>query len=149
MKIQKKHTCIFSFCCGLILVFFSFSSCRQNSDTTPVLGNMDSTAIAADTALQLGLESSYEFHKTIVVHKNLAYDITAYGGPASFGEFAIMKRGADNITDTVIKETRNGKITDVTFENGELSITIQKPTDSVSINIFRYSVNDDKIQPIK
>lgn len=52
------------------------ASCSNgNKETIPVVGEFDSTAIAADTTMQLGFESSYEFHKTLAVHEKLVYDV--------------------------------------------------------------------------
>ncbi|HLP49499.1 MAG TPA: hypothetical protein VK154_01380 [Chitinophagales bacterium] len=94
----------------LLSVIFGLSACTSNKDKTPVLGNFDSLAIAMDTTLQLGLESSYEFHKTLNVNDTLVYDVVGYGGSAAKGEYAILRRGADNKTDTVQKGVREGYI---------------------------------------
>lgn len=95
----------------LTLVFF-FSSCNQQSNQIPVLGSLDTAAIAMDTVMQKGFESSYEFHKTLTVHEKLVYDVVGYGGPSSNGEYAILRRGADNKADTIMKGKREGIIVD-------------------------------------
>jgi hypothetical protein len=92
------------------LVLVVLTACTSNKDKTPVLGHLDTLAVAMDTAMQLGLESSYEFHKTLTVSDTLVYDVIAFGGPASKGELAILRRGATNKTDTVFKDIREGII---------------------------------------
>ena len=94
------------------LVLAVLSSCTSNKDKTPVLGHLDTLAIAMDTTMQLGFESSYEFHKTLTVTDTLVYDVIAFGGPATKGEVAILRRGAANKTDTVFKDVRTGIIAD-------------------------------------
>jgi hypothetical protein len=106
--------------CGLLL-----NSCNQNSNRAPEVGEIDTTAIAQDTSMQKGFESSYEYAKTLVVHEHLVYDIRAYGGPASSGEFAIIRRGADNKSDTVVIEKRNGAIEDAFLKENHLNIIVR------------------------
>jgi hypothetical protein len=96
--------------------------------------------------MQKGFESSYEFHKTLTVNEKLVFDVVAYGGPASKGEFAILRRGADNKSDTVMKEIRDGVIADAFFNKNELNIVIKNPADTLSKKIFSYPVAADKIQ---
>lgn len=121
--------------CVLLLV-----SCTQHQDNTPVLGNFDSTAIALDTTMQLGLESSYEFHKTIPVNSHLVYDVVGFGGPASKGEYAILRRGADNKSDTVQKGIRYGWIADVQLKNAKLILHILNPADSQQKQLVEYAL---------
>jgi hypothetical protein len=127
--------------CVLCLV-----SCQNNQNQIPVVGSFDSSAIALDTVMQKGFESSYEFHKTLTVNEKLVFDVVAYGGPASKGEFAILRRGADNKSDTVMKEIRDGVIADAFFNKNELNIVIKNPADTLSKKIFSYPVAADKIQ---
>lgn len=95
----------------LLFIVCCLTSCTSgNKDKTPVLGHLDTLAIAMDTTMQLGFESSYEFHKTLTVTDTLVYDVIAYGGSASKGELAILRRGATNKTDTVFKDIREGII---------------------------------------
>ncbi|MFM2307734.1 MAG: hypothetical protein RLZZ367_2403 [Bacteroidota bacterium] len=97
----------------LLSIVCCLSSCSSgNKDKTPVLGHLDTLAIAMDTTMQLGFESSYEFHKTLTVTDTLVYDVIAFGGPATKGEVAILRRGAANKTDTVFKDVRTGIIAD-------------------------------------
>lgn len=100
--------------CFLFLIFSSlfFVSCQSNQNQIPEVGNLDSAAIALDTTMQLGFESSYEYHKTLVLNDKLVYDVIGYGGPAAKGEYAILRRGADNKADTLSKGIREGVIID-------------------------------------
>src|SRR3569832_1649731 len=128
-KFPFTNSSLLSIACCLLFL----TSCNQNKNKIPVVGDLDSAAIAIDTAMQLGFESSYEFHKTLVANEQLVYDVVGYGGSASKGEFAIMRRGADNKTDTVIKQNRKGILTDAYFTTDnkeEFNVVIQNPGDT-------------------
>ena len=117
---------------------FLLSSCTQNKNQIPVVGDLDSSAIAIDTTMQKGIESSYEYSKTLTVNEKLVYDVRAYGGPASQGEFAILRRGADNKTDTVVKEKRDGIIADVFLKDNKVFVVVQNPLDTSMKKTFSY-----------
>lgn len=127
------------------LVLVVLTSCTSgNKDKTPVLGHLDTLAVAMDTAMQLGLESSYEFHKTLTVSDTLVYDVIAFGGPASKGELAILRRGAANKTDTVFKDMRTGIIADTWLADSnnnkkpEVYITIKGVADNRLQKLVKY-----------
>src|SRR4051812_10810646 len=105
---MKTRLCFFL--SSIVYCLLSLSSCQTNSNKIPVVGDLDSSAIATDTIMQKGFESSYEFHKTLTVNPNLVYDVVGYGGSAAKGEYAILRRGADNKADTVQKGQREGII---------------------------------------
>ncbi len=121
-------------------------ACTQNQNQIPVVGSLDSTAIAIDTVMQKGFESSYEFHKTLTVHEKLVYDVVGYGGSASAGEYAILRRGADNKTDTVMKGKRDGIIADAFLADSnnnrreEIYLVIQNPSNSSQKKSLKYEV---------
>ncbi len=125
--------------CGLLFV-----SCNQNSNQIPIVGTLDSAAIARDTTMQLGFESSYEFHKTLTVHEKLVYDVVGYGGSALQGEYAILRRGADNKADTVTKGKREGIIADAFLADSnknkqdEVYVVIQNPSQISDKKILRF-----------
>lgn len=119
-------------------------SCNQNNNASTEFGTVDSLAVAADTSMQLGIESSYEFHKTLVASDTLVYDIVGYGGNATKGELAILKRGANNRADTVLKETREGVISNVDLKGGELNITLRYPRDTTDIKVLKYNLTSGK-----
>lgn len=88
-----------------------FCSCNRNTAKAPEaqqVGDFDSSVVAHDTAMQRTLESSYEYAKTLNVSGKLAYDIRAYGGSASQGEYAILRRAGNMGADTVAKGNREG-----------------------------------------
>lgn len=130
----------------LFLIFcFSFLvSCTQNKNQIPVVGSLDSAAIAVDTVMQKGFEASYEYSKTLTVNEKLVYDVRAYGGPASQGEFAILRRGADNKTDTVVKEKRNGIIAGTFLADSnknkvmEVYVLVQNPLHESEKKLLKY-----------
>ncbi len=138
---MKRYELLFLVSCVLCLV-----SCQSNSDKTPVVGSLDSSLVALDTTMQKGFESSYEFHKSLVVNEKLVYDVIGFGGPASGGEFAILRRGADNKADTVEKGIRKGIIADAFLadsdRNGkqEIYFVTQKPADTSAKQVFRYEI---------
>jgi len=119
-------------------------SCQNNSNQIPVVGSLDSAAIAIDTIMQKGFESSYEFHKTLIVHEKLVYDVVGYGGSSSQGEYAILRRGADNKTDTVMKGVRNGIIADAFLADSnknkkeEVYVVIQNPSNASERKAMKY-----------
>ncbi|MFN8285613.1 MAG: hypothetical protein U0V74_02615 [Chitinophagales bacterium] len=82
---------------------------NPNDNETESFGVIDTTAIASDTAMQLGMESSYEYFKSHQWTPKDVYDVTAWGKPDS-GEYCIIYRGASNNKDTVAIGKRYGKI---------------------------------------
>ena len=129
----------------LLSIIYCLSSCSSgNKDKTPVLGHLDTAAVAMDTAMQLGLESSYEFHKALIVNDTLVYDVIAFGGPASKGEVAILRRGATNKADTVFKDVRTGIIADTWLADSnsnkkqEVYIAIKNAADSSMQKLVKY-----------
>ncbi len=129
--------------CLLSSVLF-LVSCNQHSNQIPVVGDLDSSAIAIDTIMQKGFESSYEFHKTLTVHEKLVYDVVGYGGSSSNGEYAILRRGADNKADTVMKGKREGIIADAFVADSnknkreEIYVVIQNPAQMSLKKTLRY-----------
>ncbi len=97
-----------------------------------------------DTVMQKGFESSYEFHKTLTVHEKLVYDVVGYGGSSSNGEYAILRRGADNKADTVMKGKREGVIADAFIADSnknkreEIYVVIQNPAQMSLKKTLRY-----------
>jgi hypothetical protein len=103
-----KKTAVIAFIVSLLLY-----SCNQNKPASqiPVVGEpVDSVAIANDTTQQTSLEESYEYAQSVVVSPKLVYDVRAYGGPPSHGQYCIIRRGADNKPDTVVQRERFGVI---------------------------------------
>lgn len=124
----------------LAVTIVLFSGCIENTEQKVPAGTIDTAAIAADTAMQIGIESSYEYHKSITVYDTLVYDVVGYGGPASLGEFAVMRRGADNKSDTIAKEKREGIIRGATLKDNQIQITVQKPGDSIVTKTYFYKI---------
>ncbi len=132
----------------LVLCSLFFVSCQSNQNQIPVVGSLDSAAIALDTTMQLGFESSYEYHKTLVLNDKLVYDVIGYGGSATKGEYAILRRGADNRADTLNKGLREGMITDVLLadsnSNNKAEVYVKlksRATDSLS-KVIRFETTD-------
>ena len=93
----------------IMITLATLYSCHQKQGTQVMqVGSFDSTAIATDTEMQQTMEGSYEYSKSVTVSPKLVYDVIAYGGPASLGEYAIIRRGADNKPDTVAHGRRTG-----------------------------------------
>ena len=128
----------------IVLFSLLLFSCTQNTKTSSEFGTVDSLSVAADTTMQLGIESSYEFHKTVVAADTLVYDVVGYGGSASAGELAILRRGANNKADTVLKQTREGVISDVVLKGGELNILLQNPKDTTVRKVLKYHIDPAK-----
>lgn len=95
-----------------LLVTILLSSCNNKSkDTRPFVGSLDSAAIAADTTMQLGLEQSYEFNRTLPVNKNVVYDVIAWGTPTK-GLLSFVYRNDKGVLDTVVEMNRLGIVKD-------------------------------------
>lgn len=126
-------------CCIFIIV-----SCNQTQNQVPVVGSIDTTAIADDTVMQKGFESSYEFHQTLIVHEKLVYDVIGYGGSSVKGEYAILRRGADNKPDTVLQGKREGIIAEAFLADSndnkheEIYVIFQSPSDVSARKLLRY-----------
>jgi hypothetical protein len=89
----------------------ALSACNNGPvDKTPVYGDVDTSAIAADTLSQKAIETSYEFHKTLVVNSNLVYDVIGSGNSKARGEYMVIKRFNDTGRDTLIRRERKGPI---------------------------------------
>lgn len=95
----------------IFFVLFLASCNNQPKDTRPVVGEFDSTAIAEDTTMQLGLEQSYEFNKTLQVNKNVVYDVIAWGTPSK-GKLCFVYRNEKGAVDTVAEMDRLGMVKD-------------------------------------
>ena len=128
----------------LVFCFLFLVSCQSNFNKIPVVGSLDSAAIAMDTLMQKGFESSYEFHKTLTVHEKLVYDVVGFGGSSLSGEYAILRRGADNKTDTVTKGVRNGIIAETFLADSnknskeEVYVVIQNPSNPSETKTVKY-----------
>ena len=141
-----KRTAVIAFIVSLLLY-----SCNQNKPTTkiPVVGEaVDSASIAQDTLQQKSIEESYEYAQTVVVSPKLVYDIRAYGGFASHGEYCIIRRGADNKPDTVVQAARFGVIVNTFFadlnDNGEEEVYVVMKKTSAGASSYVSGFEFDK-----
>ena len=133
----------------IFIVSVILSACNNGSvkNSVPETGSIDSTAIAQDTAMQTAIESSYEYHKTLNVSEKLVYDIIAYGGSASIGQYAIISRGADNKPDTVAHGEREGIIVNTFLAdlnkngNNEIYIVLQSVGSGSYGNVMSYELD--------
>lgn len=128
----------------------------QKKDETPVVGeDVDSAAIAVDTSTQKAMESSYEYSNTVTVNNKLVFDVMAYGGPATKGEYAIIKRGADNKPDTIAHGERNGIIAssftaDLNHNSlPEVYLVVQTADTLRTENIIVYEYNVEKNETVE
>ena len=136
----------------LSILSLLLNSCNQNKPTAniPVVGEaIDSSAIAQDTLQQKIMDGSYEYAQTVIISPKLVYDVRAYGGPASHGEYCIIRRGADNKPDTVVQKERVGAIinafTGDLNNNGkeEIYVVLRKPNSKTAsyISAFEFDKN--------
>ncbi len=141
-----KKTAAIAFIISLLLY-----SCNQNKPTSkiPEVGEaVDSASIALDTIQQKSLEESYEYAQTVVASPKLVYDVRAYGGPPSHGEYCIIRRGADNRPDTVVQGERFGVIVSAFTadlnDNGneEIYIVSRKTTPGTSSYVTAYEFDE-------
>jgi hypothetical protein len=102
------------------------------------------------------MESSYEYAKTLSVAEKLVYDIRAYGGPATEGKFAIIRRAADNKPDTIVKGDRKGIFVDALLTRlnkthaAEIVIVTRNADSSAASNLMVYAINNTgDLSPVK
>lgn len=131
-----------------LLLCVALFSCNPNNNTQPQFGTLDTQAIAADTTMQLAMESSYEFHKTLNLNSNEVIDAVAWGAPKQ-GEYALMFRDTLG-SDTIAKTMRNGRVkdcwlTDLNANGKPEVIAIIQTTDSNSYEeILGYEIEGKK-----
>jgi hypothetical protein len=137
------------------VVLASLLACNTTPEQKkPVIGTVDSLSIASDTVMQLGIERSYEYHKSIVANSKLVYDIIGFGGSATKGEYAILQRGADNRADTIVKGPREGTIVNAFLAdlNGnkisEIYIVTQSVGSGSYANITAFEIEAKNAVPI-
>ena len=93
---------------------------------------------------KIGLVRIKSPDKTLTVHEKLVYDVVGYGGSSSKGEYAILRRGADNKADTVTKGKREGIIADAFLADSnknhreEIYIITQNPSQISDKKILRF-----------
>ena len=93
------------------VLLLALGACNNGpTDKTPVYGDVDTNAIAADTLVQKAIETSYEYHKTLVVNSNLVYDVIGNGNSKARGEYMVIKRFNEAGRDTLIRRERKGPI---------------------------------------
>lgn len=100
----------------LVLFVTLFSACSNppvaKHDT---FGELDSTLIAADTAMEVNMDLSYEYHKSLVQNDTTVFDFLAYDKPKGQNskewesKFIVIKRTKAS-QDTVIKDHRLGPV---------------------------------------
>lgn len=123
-----------------------FSCNPNNNNSQPEFGTIDSKAIAADTTMQLAMESSYEFHKTLTINNSEVIDVVAWGAPMQ-GEYALMHRNAAG-SDTIAKTPRKGRIkecwlTDLNANGkAEIIAIAQAPGADSFSDIIGYEIDD-------
>lgn len=139
----------------LLMAATILSACDQKSNQPAMIGGIDTVAIAGDTTMQLGIEASYEFHKTFSLNQNEVFDIVAYGHPTK-GEIAIIFRNVEGINDTVAKAERTGIVkgcwlTDLNKnKQPEIIIALQSYDTSKYEKLVGFEMNKEKsATPIK
>lgn len=65
--------------------------------------------LAADTAMQLAIENSYEFRKNLVWNTQQAYDVVAGGSPTAGGRWFILSINQTG-TDTIYRGNHPAKM---------------------------------------
>jgi hypothetical protein len=136
-----KHLTAIAFVISIVLC-----SCNQNSnkEEQTATGGIDSAAIARDTATQKSIDNSYEFATTLAFGPNLVYDIRAFGGPASRGNFAIIRRAGNNKPDTVVQGIRYGAVINAftadldTNKESEIYIVTRRAGNDAFADIIAY-----------
>jgi hypothetical protein len=106
-----------SFLLLFILASFSLllSSCQDRKPAIDTFGELDSLKVASDTTMQVNMDRSYEYQKSLVESDSVVYDFLAYDKPKGSSspdwesKFIVIRRTKFN-QDTVIKDNRSGII---------------------------------------
>ena len=99
----------------LALTIIGLSSCQDHPPGPDTFGELDSTKVATDTTMQVNMDRSYEYQKTLVENDTLVYDFTAYDKPKGSSspewesKFIVIRRSTHE-SDTIIKDTRSGMV---------------------------------------
>ena len=111
MKIDFRL--LFLICLFPLLIL---SSCQDHRDTSiDTFGELDSLQVAADTTMQVNMDRSYEYQKSLVENDTTVYDFLAYDKPKGSSspdwesKFIIIKR-TTHTHDTIVKEYRTGPV---------------------------------------
>jgi hypothetical protein len=97
------------------------AGCQDHKDPSiENFGQIDSSLIAADTTMQVNMDRSYEFQKTLVKNDTEVYDFLAYDKPKGSSnpewesKFIVIRRTSTR-RDTVIKDFRFGPVKGLTL----------------------------------
>jgi hypothetical protein len=101
----------------ILIVFVCLFSACSNPGKVPqdTFGELDTTNIAADTAMQANMDLSYEYQKTLVQNDSTVYDVLAYDKPSNSdpkkweGKVIVIRR-TNAKQDTIIKDNRFGPV---------------------------------------
>jgi hypothetical protein len=100
----------------LFIVVCSFQDCSNNpSVQKDTFGEVDRTAVGADTAMESNMDLSYEYQKTLIYNDSIVFDFLAYDRPKLTapkeweGKLIIIRR-TNTKQDTVVKDSRTGAV---------------------------------------
>ena len=109
MKIDFRL--LFLICLFPLLIL---SGCQDHRATSiDTFGELDSLQVAADTTMQVNMDRSYEFQKSLVENDTVVFDFLAYDKPKGSSspdwesKFIVIRRTSSS-SDTIIKDFRSG-----------------------------------------
>ena len=139
-----------------------FADCT-NKNATPknTFGDLDSAGIASDTAMQVGMELSYEYQKSLAQSDSVVYDFLAYDKPKGESgnewdsKFHIIRRTTHS-GDTIAKGSRSGPVRKIWLsdldQNGQEEVMFYEypKTAKPSVTLIAYEVSGRlKAHPIQ
>lgn len=98
---------------GFVCLFADCSN--KNSAPKNTFGDLDPAGIASDTTMQVDMELSYEYQKSLVQNDSTVYDFLAYNKPKGKtgkeweSKFHIIRRTSHS-GDTIAKGPRSGTV---------------------------------------
>jgi len=98
---------------GLACLFTECSNPDKVQQDT--FGELDTTKIATDTSMEVNMDLSYEYQKTLTQNDSVVFDILAYDKPSNSdpkkweGKFIVIRR-TNTKQDTIIKDSRFGPV---------------------------------------
>jgi hypothetical protein len=112
MRYYTRFFSLLSLACLVSL----FSECSNPpAPKVDTFGELDSNKVAADTSMQVNMDRSYEYQRSLVQSDTVVFDFLAYDKPSAAdgkkweSKFIVIRR-TNTRQDTVIKDYRSGPV---------------------------------------
>lgn len=99
----------------LTLTFILLTGCQDHQPPIENFGQLDSAQVAADTTMQVNMDRSYEYQRSLPESDTVVYDFLAYDKPKGSSspewesKFIVIRRTRSD-QDTIIRDARSGTV---------------------------------------